>query len=276
MKSLKLNFNNNLQLKTTLLLTGLLLIAPFSLSAAPTAREIMERVNNRDEGNNNTSLMEMILIDKNGHKRVRRMKSFSRDVGKVSQSLIFFLSPADVRNTGFLTYDYDAPGKDDDQWLYLPALQKAKRIAAGDKSGSFMGSDFNYSDMTSPVLDDYNYRLMGEPKVRGVKTWQIEAIPKNEKTAIETGYAKAVLWIRQDNLVGILSKRWVQGEKRQKYMQVVKLEQIDGIWVALEISMVTKEGKRKIHATRLKFSEVRFNQKMGKEMFTLRRLAKGL
>ena len=52
-----------------------------------------------------------------------------------------------MKNTGFLTYDYDASGKDDDQWLYLPALGKTKRIASSDQSGAFMGSDFNYSDL---------------------------------------------------------------------------------------------------------------------------------
>ena len=65
---------------------------------------------------------------------------------------MFFLSPADVKDTGFLTYDYDEEGRDDDQWLYLPALKKTKRIASGDKSGSFMGSDFTYADMTDRLI----------------------------------------------------------------------------------------------------------------------------
>ena len=119
---------------------------------ALTGREIMEKVSDRDEGDRSVSEMEMILIDRKGKKRVRKLKAYGMEQDKDSLSLMFFLSPADVRNTGFLTYDYDESGKDDDQWLYLPALRKTKRIAAGDKSGSFMGSDLNYSDMTSPDL----------------------------------------------------------------------------------------------------------------------------
>ena len=105
----------------------------------------MEKVNARDVGERSISEMEMILIDKKGNKRVRKLKTYGLEQGKDSKSLMFFISPADVKNTGFLTYDYDESGKDDDQWLYLPALRKTKRIASGDKSGSFMGSDLNLS-----------------------------------------------------------------------------------------------------------------------------------
>ena len=108
----------------------------------------------------------MILLDKKGEKRIRKLKTFGGKKGKDTLSLMFFLSPADVKNTGFLTYDYNESGKDDDQWLYLPALRKTKRIAVGDKSGSFMGSDLNFSDMTTPDLDLYDYTLMKETEVR--------------------------------------------------------------------------------------------------------------
>ncbi len=123
---------------------------------ALSGREIMEKVNARDEGDRSKGEMEMILIDKKGKKRIRKLKTFGRKNGKDNLSLMFFLSPADVKNTGFLTYDYNESGKDDDQWLYLPALRKTKRIVAGDKSGSFMGSDLNYSDMTTQDLDLYD------------------------------------------------------------------------------------------------------------------------
>ena len=118
----------------------------------PLAREIMQKVNDRDDGDNQTSEMEMILIDRRGNKRVRRIKSFRKDRGKDSLTLMFFLSPADVKNTGFLTFDYDAPGKDDDQWHYLPARGKTKRIAPSDKSGGFMGNEFNYYELNGPSL----------------------------------------------------------------------------------------------------------------------------
>lgn len=243
----------------------------------PRAREIMQKVNDRDDGDNQVSEMEMILIDRQKNKRVRRIKSFSKDKGKDTRTLMFFLTPADVKDTGFLTYDYDAPGKDDDQWLYLPALGKTKRIATSDKSGAFMGTDFNYSDLSKPDLEDFDYKLLKEnDKVKGVDTWRIQSTPRSPEVAEDTGYSKSVLWVRKDNYVMIRSVRWVHRSSRRKFFQVKKLEKIDGIWVATEMKNVTKQGRRTIHSTVLRLTNVKFNQKLKDRMFTTRRLEKGL
>ena len=120
----------------------------------------MEKVQARDDGDNVVTNMQMQLIDKNGHKRIRNMKTYSKDKGDDELKMIFFLSPSDVKNTAFLTYDYANENKDDDQWLYLPALNKTKRIPSSDKDSSFMGSDFTYNDMTKPNLNDYNFKIL--------------------------------------------------------------------------------------------------------------------
>jgi len=240
------------------------------------ARDIMQRVKDRDDGDNRVSDMEMILIDKRGKQRLRKMRTFGKDKGEDDYSLVFFLSPADVKDTGFLTYDYDDDDADDDQWLYLPALKKTKRIAVGDKSGSFMGSDFNYSDMSSRSLDRYDYTLMGEPEVNGHKVWQIESVPKTDKEIDETGYTKSVVFVRQDNFVVVRSVGWLKKGKRLRYMEVHDLQQIDGIWMAMEMSMVTKKGKSTLHKTVLKTSNVKFNQDLDESSFTIRQLEKGL
>jgi len=244
---------------------------------ALSAREIMEKVNERDDGDRSISEMEMILIDKKGKKRVRKIKTYGREIGKDTQSLMFFLTPADVKNTGFLTFDYDESGKDDDQWLYLPALRKTKRIAAGDKSGSFMGSDLNYSDMTSPDLDLYDYTLMKETEVKGKKVWQIKAVPKNADEAETSGYSKSVIFIRQDNFMMTRAVRWVYKKKRNKYFDARKIEQIDGIWISTELHVTTKSGKTTLHKTILKQNNIKFNQQeVNEDLFTIRRLEKGL
>jgi outer membrane lipoprotein-sorting protein len=239
------------------------------------AREIMQQVNDRDDGDNQTSEVRMVLIDKAGNKRTRELKSFRKDKGKDTLSIMFFEAPADVKGTGFLTYDYDAAGKDDDQWLYLPALRKSKRIASSDKSGSFMGSDFNYSDMTKPDLQDFDYTLMKEEDLDGHKTWQLQAIPRTEAKKDETGYEKSVVWVRQDNYVVVRGIRWVYKSPRLKFMKVNKLEQIDGVWTTTEMQMVTREGQSTVHATILQFNDVRFNQKLSEDLFTVRQLEKG-
>ena len=240
------------------------------------ARRIMELVDERDDGDNGVQDMEMILIDKKGNRRERTIRAFSRDVGEDTQTIMFFITPADVKDTGFLTYDFDDDAKDDDQWLYLPALKKTKRIASSDKSGSFMGSDFSYADMTDRKVDYYDYELMKEAEVNGVKVWQIESIPNTEEEIKETGYTKSVVFVRQDNFVVVRSVSWVKKGSRLKYFDVKKLEQIDGIWVATEMHMTTKKGDKTLHKTVIKAHDVRFNQEIAADTFSVRRLEKGL
>ncbi len=242
----------------------------------PAARAIMEKVDARDDGDNQTSDMEMILIDKRGKKRVRKLGVFSKDKGEDTLRLMYFLEPADVKDTAFLTWDYDDPDKDDDQWLYLPALRKTKRIASSDKSGSFMGSDLNYSDMTDRNLEDYDFTLKKEMDVKGVKTWLIESIPRSKKVIKETGYKKSLIFVRQDNYVVIRAVNWVKDGRYLKYDDVRRLDLIDGIWVATETHVTKKKNKKTVHKTVLKLNNVKFNRKLDYEMFTIRRMEKGL
>ncbi len=241
-----------------------------------TAREIMQRVEDRDEGNPSIVDVEMTLIDKSGKKRLREIRAFGIDRGEDELQLLFFLSPADLEDTGFLTYDYDESGKDDDQWLYLPALKKTKRIASSDRSGSFMGSDFSYADLTSRDLDQYDYTLMKETEVGGFKAWQIESIPRTKQEIKETGYTKSILFVRQDNYVVVRSVGWLKRAGRLKYMEVETLEQIDGIWIGTEIQMTTKKGKETLHKTILRNSNIRFRQQLDEDFFTVRQMEKGL
>ena len=248
-------------------------------AAAPgeelSARQIMERVDARDDGDDVSQDLEMILIDKRGNQRVRRLRSYARDEGEDEYSIMFFLTPADVEDTGFLTYDYDEPERDDDQWLYLPALSRTKRIAQGDRSGSFMGSDFSYADMTDRPLDHYEYTLMGETEVEGYPVWQIESVPITEHEKDETGYTKSVQFVRKDNYVVVRSVSWVKKGGRLKYFDVKKLDQIDGIWVATETHMSTRKGKKTLHKTVLLIENVKFNQDLDDDLFSLRQLEKG-
>ncbi|MDX1811231.1 MAG: outer membrane lipoprotein-sorting protein [Gammaproteobacteria bacterium] len=254
----------------------LLLIPALVFADDPKARAIMEKVDARDTGDNIKSDMEMILIDKRGNERIRKIHSMTKDFGEDTYRIMFFEQPADVKNTGFLTYDYDDPDKDDDQWLYLPALKKSKRIATSDKSGSFMGSDFSYSDMTKRNLKDYDYTLQKEMKVDGHDVWIIESIPRTEDVIDETGYTKTLVFVRKDNYVVIRSVSWLKTGRKLKFFEVTKLEKIDGIWTNREMTMTTKRGKTTLHKTIMRFNNLQYNQNIDENVFTVRRLEKGL
>lgn len=263
----------------TSILFGLAAVTTNAFADDPEARAIMEKVDDREDGDRSMVDMRMILINKQGKERVRSIRSFGIDRGEDHLSLMFFLSPKDVSGTGFLTYDYDAVDSDDEQWLFLPALNKTKRIAAGDKSGSFMGSDFSYADLTTRRVEDFNYSFheqQREVEVHGQQAWVINAIPKDEKVAGETGYKRSIVFVRQDNFVVVRAIYFPKDGSTTKYYDVRKLAQIEGIWTATEIHMTTKKGKRTVHKTILSFKNVKYNQdSVNEDFFTIRRLEKG-
>ena len=254
---------------------GLSLMTTNSLADDAQARAIMVKVDARDDGQTIKQDMMMILIDKNGNKRIRDMKSFTKDFGVDTHQILFFKSPADVKNTAFLTYDYDNSKKDDDQWLYLPALKKVKRIPSADKSGSFMGSDFSYFDMTQRDLQDYNFKLLKETSVRGHAAWMIESTPRTSKVKRESGYTKTVAIVRQDNYMVVRAINYMRNGKK-KYLDLKRIHKQQGVWIVDEMSMTTKKGKSTVHKTILKFKNIKLNQNIKDSMFTTRRLEKGI
>jgi len=266
--------NNTRKLLVGLTL-GLLLITTNILADDAKARAIMEKVDARDDGKTIEQDMLMVLIDKNGKKRTRNLHTYSKDFGEDEHRIMFFKSPADVKNTSFLTYDYDDASKDDDQWLYLPALKKVKRIPSADKSGSFMGSDFSYFDMTDRDLEDFDFKLLKETKVRGHAAWMIESVPRTKKVKKESGYTKSIAIVRKDNYVVVRAINFMRNGKK-KYMDMKRLHQQSGVWIADELTMTTKKGKRMLHKTVLKFNNIKLNKPINNTMFTTRRLEKGL
>jgi len=259
-----------------------MLVIVFTLCAAPQAysaqdaRSIMEQVDARDDGDNQTADLQMTLIDQNDNERKRTIKLFSKDKGRDTWRMQFFLAPADVKDTGFLTYDYYGGDQDDDQWLYLPDLRKTKRIASSDKSSSFMGSDFSYADMTRRVLDEWDYKLLKEDLVDGQKVWLIETLPVSKAVEDRYGYKKSIVYVRQDNFMVIRAIHVLKSGNKVKYMEVKKIDQIDGIWAAVETWMKTTRNKRTLHRTILTMDDIKYNQDLDESIFSVRQLEKGL
>lgn len=242
------------------------------------ARAIMEKVDNRYTGDSSLASAHLILIDKNKRERVRDMRMYTLEQPGVTKTLASFLSPTDVAGTAYLNYDYDQ--KEDDSWLYLPALKQVRRIAAGDKSGSFMGSDFTYSDMNGVNIDWYDYRILKESEtVDGAETWLIESTPKLEhaaSVAAETGYDKSHLWIRKDNFIQVQAQIWVTRGKRIKYFSARDLALTDDIWTAKRLQMITTRNGKQEHASVFQIHQITYNQNSDESLFTTQALERGI
>ena len=265
------------QLKVLILFLLLCLLPTENLLAeGNSARSIMEKAESRDDGNNAIINLNMTLIDKNGKERIRQIRSFSRDVEKDEYNAMFFLKPAEVKDTAFLNIEYHDNDKNDEQYLYLPALHKTKRISSSDKTDSFMGSDLTYADMARLDLDQYNFTVIKETKVRNKPVWVIKAIPLNKQTIKETGYLESIFFIEKSNYVIIRAIRKLEDGAKIKYTDIKGLKKIQGIWTPTETHIFMKKGKKLIHQTILKNSDIKYNQEIKEALFRAGSFTKGL
>ncbi len=175
-------------------LTGLLFLSFASGASADAASEGLAIAKKNAKANDGyigeSSTMEMILYNAQGAKNSRKMKSRVKETKKDGdKSIVTFLSPADVKGTKLLTWTKKRG--DDKQWMYLPAFKRTKRIAARNKSGSFMGSEFAYEDLGSQEVEKYKFKLLSEEKFGGRAVWKMERIPKDKRS----GYSKQIMWI---------------------------------------------------------------------------------
>src|SRR3712207_4586005 len=185
-----------------------------------TGRDIMQKVKNRADGDTRYATIEMTLIQKSGHKRVRKLESWAMDVGKDTKKIMFFTYPGDVKGTGFLTWDYDNSAKVDDKWLYLPAMKKTRRISGkSSKTDYFMGSDFTYNDMSTRSVDEEQHKLLREETLGGHRCWVIQSIP-NDKDEI---YARRVTWIPRDCLMAVKRSEEHTSELQSRQYLVCRL-----------------------------------------------------
>ena len=177
---------------------GILLVLLVSLSAsAQDAKEIIRKSQDVVKIDAFESLSTLTITDSRGNQRIRKssMASMSLDDG-TEKRIIKFVSPAEVRGTGILIFDY--PEKSDDMWIYLPALRKTRRIVSSEKSKSFMGSEFSNANMTAPGLEDFTYSLLGSEDFQGKSCFRIESVPVSTDLEDEYGYSKSVSWIDQN------------------------------------------------------------------------------
>lgn len=171
-----------------------LLVSP-SVDAAPSAQEVMEKAAETRMVDGSEAVVKMSIISEKGQVRERTLALATKiyDGGKTEKRVYRFTSPPDVNGTGVLVYDYDA--KDDDIWVYLPALRKTRRIVSSQRSKSFMGSEFSYADVNAPTLSDFNYKFVKEEAAGGEPCWVVEVTPKDDKVAKDEGYAKKLYWV---------------------------------------------------------------------------------
>ncbi len=243
--------------------------------ALPDADRVMAAVDARDEGETQRSSIVFELIDRRGKTRVQETVGLRKYFGDDKKQVLFYLEPSNVRGTGFLTYDYADPGRDDDQWLYLPALRKTRRISASDRGDYFLGTDLTYEDVKRQgkvTLEDWTFRSAGREVVDGVDTVVIEGLPASDAVADELGYGRARWYVDTSNHTIRRSETWdVQGNPL-KTSRFTDVRLVEGIWTTHEIEVVNhKTG----HRTRLRIGDVDYGVEVDDGAFEERALPRG-
>lgn len=242
----------------------------------PKGLDIAQWINARDEGISVSRNLTMEMIDRRGKKRVRETRGFRKYYGDEKRTVIFYLKPRNVKKTAFLTYDYPQAEKDDDQWLYLPAMRKVRRISASDRGDYFLGTDFTYEDIkkeSKVSIADYTWKTIGEAEIDGHHTYIVEAIPVNEKVAKELGYSKVQHWVDSKIWMVRQSKRWDVRGNELKTIFTRDIQLVQNIWTAYTIEVSNhKTG----HSTRFLFSDFDYSNGVKDKVFTQRALQRGL
>jgi len=254
------------KLKTTV---TFLLFAGLLSAQGMTGLDIMLKVYNRPTGDDMTANLTMTLENSRGDQRIREIKQFLKDMGEMDKKIMFFMSPADVNNTSFMNWSYDDENKSDDQWIYLPALKKVKRISSDSKSDYFMGSDFTYDDLGDRHPSQDTHTILKEETIDGVDCYVVESIPKDE----EYMYSRTVTWVVKDKWIGLKKEFYDEDEEFLKRLDLKEYKEFGDVII---ITNVTMKNEQKNHQTEMKLSDVKINTGIADRQFTERMMKRGI
>ncbi len=235
-------------------------VLAFSLPA-PDARKIIEGVYKQDTSRDTTWRAIIDVMDNKG--TIRRKKFLLRRIGSPgnNKTLVRFTDPAELRGVGLLSINQG--GLADRQWMYTPAIRRARRIAAQERRQQFFGTDFTNEDMGERVLDDFTYKLLSQGEViEGRKTYKIESRPVSPD---KSQYGYIYLWVPQDTPYIVLAEMYDKQGQKLRILKAGALEKISGIWVAKYIEMSSPPKGTK---TILIIEKLHFNSGLKEDLFT--------
>lgn len=242
----------------------------------PSGDEIVQRINARDEGVAVSRNLNMKMTDRQGKIRVRETRAFRKYFDDEKRTVIFYLKPKNIKDTAFLTYDYADKERDDDQWLYLPAMRKVRRISASDRGDYFLGTDLSYEDIkleTRVSIKDYTRKTIGEDEVDGFHCYWVEEKVIDDETAEELGHIRRQNCV--DDTIWIVRKSifWDPQNKLLKTLYFRDISRVEGIWTVHKMEI---ENHKTGHQTVFTFSDVRYDEGVNDRVFTQNAMKRGL
>lgn len=236
-----------------------LVFAILGVAAAEDPRQIIVEAQNR--GRSKSERYEGTLQVFNSKQKVSTKRWLYQRLGSygASKAVLRFTAPPEVKGVALLVLNH--PDRASDQWMWIPAEERDRRIALQDRSTRFFGTDFSFEDLEERDVDQYDYKLLGDETAGGSLCWKIESRPKQTKSS---QYTLSTLWIRKDNYVIARIDNFNKDRliRRITYSSVQK---IDNIWTprTVEVFDATRNSR-----TVLTLDKVEYNTLMKDEDFT--------
>lgn len=217
----------------------LLNIPCFAQTPEEKGLQIIDEMVRRDQGWQDTQTkLKMILRARSGSESVRLLRINTLEVsGDGDKSLTIFDSPGDVKGTAFLSYTHAL--EPDDQWLYLPALKRVRRISSNNKSGPFLGSEFAFEDLTSFEIPKYTYKYLRDEVLDGIDCFVVELYPQYQ----HSGYTRQISWVDKERYIPLKVEYYDRKNALLKTLENKGYRQyLDQYWRADEMLMTNHQN----------------------------------
>jgi hypothetical protein len=250
----------------TCLLTVLLGIAPGALLAADDPRSVIAEVQKRSRTESQQYQGVLRTVDPAGKVSEKGWTYERLGSHGTSRVVIRFTQPAEVKGVALLVVNH--PDRSSDQWMWTPAINRERRIAAQDRGSRFFGTDFSFEDLEERDVEQYDYRLVGEEPCDGGACWQIAATPRAGK---RSQYSRSTYWVRKSNYTYAQVENYNDAGlvRRVKYTDMANVQ---GVWTAraLEVEDVTRKSR-----TTLTLEAIKYNEPLAETQFTVQALRRG-
>jgi len=249
-----------------LVLVFLLAAFPVTLLAADDPRAVVAEVQKRSRAESQQYEGVLKVVDAAGKMSEKGWIYQRLGSHGASKVIILFTRPAEVKGVALLVLNY--PDRSSDQWMWTPAINRERRIAAQDRGARFFGTDFSFEDLEERDLEQFEYQLRGEEPCDGEPCWQIVATPRAGK---RSQYTRSVYWVRKSNHTYAQIENYNAAGlvRRLKYSQ---LANVQGIWTArtLEVEDVARKSR-----TTLTLQSIKYNEPLAADQFTVQALRRG-
>jgi len=237
-------------------------------AAQETAEQIIAASRSRIKADTVSTRSRMVIADKGGGTTERLIDQYTSDSGGLTKTVVVFQKPASVAGTRFLTIE----NKDatEDRWIFLPALGKARRVSAGEGSGSFMGTDLSYDDVSSAnrAADKDNHAMVRDESLGGKPCWLIESRPKDSGYQ----YSRMLSWVEKASYIALKIELYDKKGALAKVMEVLKVEDRQGKATPVATRMSTVKAKT---STTIYFDIVKYDEAIPPGVFTTKFLETG-